>query len=408
MIAGMRKIPTAFLIILLLLPVSAQEETPPFRSRVFEREFEPALDENGLSGVIVLMMEKGEVVYLKGLGDIPPDLNAPYPIGRLADTFISTTILMLQERGVLEIRAPLEIFESRVTTHQLLNHTAGLGSAVLNPVDWIPAAEITPDTFPRASRFSYCTRCYGLLVDLASTWNGQPYDQLLTDTIFYPLHMDDTRVEDGQIVTTPADMTHWLGMFLQNGRWDAVQLIQPDSIRAMQSPTIPTRRRLNEDYGYGWFVRKNIGLGVRDPAKDRLATAYDLEAYRAQITMIPLYQKGIFILSPEPTRGLEALMDIAVKHFMGWTPPEKNQPESLSLFTGRFRAEDGTEMVIEENNNQLRVRYQGRIYPLDNPETRQFVFRTRGKTATIYFEYTSGSLFSFVLSIDGVTQVFSR
>lgn len=109
MIAGMRKISTAFLIILLLLPVSAQEETPPFRSRVFEREFEPALDENDLSGVIVLMMEKGEVVYLKGLGDIPPDLDAPYPIGRLADTFISTTILMLQERGILEIRAPLEI-----------------------------------------------------------------------------------------------------------------------------------------------------------------------------------------------------------------------------------------------------------------------------------------------------------
>ncbi len=388
----------------LMLPVKAQETT--FRPRAFEREFEAALRDRGINGVMVLMMEKGEVVYLESLGETPPDLEAEYPIGRLADTFISTAVLMLQERGLLDVTLPLSRFlpdvQVELTTHQLLNHTAGLGSAILNPVDWIPVGEATEKS--SVFGFSYCTRCYGMLVDLTRQMTQQPFDQILSQSIFYPLHMDSTHIQDGQIFTTIQDMAHWLGMFLQNGRWDAVQLVQPDTIRKMQSPTIPTRRRVNEEYGYGWFVRKNIGLDVRDPNQDRLATAYDMGAYRAQITMIPLYQKGILILSPEPTSGLEGLMEIAVRHFMGWQPPEKNQPESLSLFTGTFRTEDGTEIVIEETSRGLRVRYEGKTYALENPETRQFVFQNH----TIFFEYQSGSLFNFVLSTDGVTRVFTR
>ncbi|MBZ0306964.1 MAG: beta-lactamase family protein [Anaerolineae bacterium] len=386
------------------LPAQVQQST--FRPRAFEREFQTALRESDLDGVIVLMMEKGEIVYLESLGETPPDPEAEYAIGRLADTFISTSVLMLQEHGLLDVTVPLSRFLPEIqvdtTPHQLLNHTAGLGSAILHPLDWIPAEEVTERN--SAFGFSYCNRCYGLLVDLTQQMTQQPFDRILRQSIFYPLHMDSTRIEDGQIFTTVQDMTHWLGMFLQHGRWGAAQLIQPETIRKMQSPTIPTRRRLNEEYGYGWFVRKNIGLEVRDPNLDRLASAYDLGEYRAQITLIPLYQKGILILSPDSTSGLEGLMEIAVRHFMGWQPPEKNQPESLSLFAGTFRAEDGTEIVIEESSRGLRVRYDGKTYALENPETRQFVFQNH----IIFFEYQSGTLFNFVLSTDGVTQVFTR
>lgn len=410
-------------LILTVVPVTAQDkpEPPNFRPAAFEREMESALQANNLDGVMVLLMDKGEVVYLDGIGTNaagqPFDLEESYPIGRLADMFIATSILMLQERGWVEVEdfasnSLPELTADPLTSillRQLLNHSAGLGTAETALIEKItPTAELAEHSqfFP-GSRFSYCTRCYGLLIHLTEMLNGKPFDELLHDTMFYPLHMDNTRLEEGQLITTLPDMAHWLGMLLQNGRWESVQLIQPQTIREMQKATIPTNRNQNEHAGYGWLVQKNLGLGVRDPLDDQLATVLDFGEYRAQMTTLPYFQRGVLLLTDQPTAGLESLMAVAVKHFLGWQPPEFEKITGLRGYTGVFRTPTNEEIILREQGDGLEIEIQGQTAPLTQVDVRQFVYVLDGKRGNVYFDLNAqGSVFT--LSIAGISQVFTR
>lgn len=417
----MKKLLLILSLMLFFVPSHAQEEiTPPiFRPKPFEREFEATMQQHKIDGVMVLMMEKGEVVYLEGVGTNaagePFDLETTYPLGRLADMFITTTVMMLHEQELVDETTPINNYFPElnfdpirsILLRQLLNHSAGLGTAELAPLDKISEITAEDSEYFAGNRFSYCTRCYGLLVHLVEMMNGKPYDELLSESIFYPLHMDNTVVEAGQIYTTPEDMTHWLGMLLQNGRWDAVQLIKPDTIRDMQKARIPTNRSANEHYGYGWFVQKNLGLGLREPERDIMATVYDLGEYRAQMTIVPHYQRGILLLTDQPTTGLNPLMAVAVEHFMGWTAPEFTAPETLTGFTGVFRTEGKVELIIREATHGLEVEYAGQTVPLTRMDVYQFDFMLDDQRGTIFFDFRNqGSLFT--LTLDGITQVFSR
>ncbi|HLA43996.1 MAG TPA: serine hydrolase domain-containing protein, partial [Aggregatilineales bacterium] len=351
-------------------------QTAPFDPIAFEHRMQDAIEISGIDGLVILLVAGDDVVFLSALGQDangePMNPVSAFDIGRLSDSFLATLVIAESERGLIEPRDAVDILiddftlpgrqsTANITVSRLLNHTAGLGGTALAPLESLPMESLQDLIllhYPGA-RFSYCTRCYGMLVTLLERLSGKSLSDLMHDIIFYPLQMDSTRIEDHRILTTALDMAKFISMQAQAGRWQQVQMLKPENLLMMQTRIVDTERSLDEEYGYGWFVDSDAGLETITRADDRLITAYDFENYSAQMTIAPAYRRGILLLTDQPTDGLDSLMNIALEAFMGWTPPPFDVPADLRIIAGNFSSTDpilGGDIVLEvippdENNS---------------------------------------------------------
>ena len=97
----------------------------------------------------VLVAENGRVIYKKGLGyanmewNIPNRPDTKHRLGSITKQFTSTLILQLVEQGKVKLDGKLSDYlpdyrkdtGSKITIHQLLNHTSGIPSYTGLPGD---------------------------------------------------------------------------------------------------------------------------------------------------------------------------------------------------------------------------------------------------------------------------------
>src|SRR5688500_552816 len=95
----------------------------------------------------VLVADKGKIIYEKGFGSanmewaIPNQPDTKFRIGSITKQFTATLVLQLVEEGKIKIDAKLSDYlpdyrkdtGSKVTIHQLLNHTSGIPSYASSP-----------------------------------------------------------------------------------------------------------------------------------------------------------------------------------------------------------------------------------------------------------------------------------
>src|SRR5688500_14845052 len=95
----------------------------------------------------VLVAENGKVIYEKGFGSanmewaIPNQPDTKFRIGSITKQFTATLILQLVDEGKIKLDANLSDYlpdyrkdtGSKVTIHQLLNHTSGIPSYASSP-----------------------------------------------------------------------------------------------------------------------------------------------------------------------------------------------------------------------------------------------------------------------------------
>lgn len=391
-----------------------------------ENDLQAAMRDQDIAGLVVMLVEGDEIVYWGGLGvnaaGEPMDPTARYPIGRLAESLLTTLAMVKVEKGLFDPTMRMVNFVPNfalsssdatpvLTPSRLMNHTAGLGGDSLKPLDALSFEVLrqVPVEFYPGSRFSYCVSCTAALVGLLQWLTGQPLDSLLEETIFYPLHMDQTRLEAGEIITTAPDLANFMSVHLQAGRWREVQLITPESIKTLHSGIVATARSDTEYYGYGWFVTPNAGLTVVEEEDDRLIAARDMGNYTAQMTLAPAYRRGILLLTDQPSKGLDKLMEIAVETFFGWTPPAF-EPFRLPYYEGVFISQDphlGGELSIEAVNDGVQVTYHSATSQALFLDQRTLVFEQEGRELRFYFERSSQAARA-ILSRDGVTAAFYR
>jgi D-alanyl-D-alanine carboxypeptidase len=90
-------------------------------------------------GAVLAIVSDGAMVFRKGYGlanvewgiSMPPD--AVFPIASLTKQFTAVAIMVLKERGLIALDAPMEMYlpdfstqGRHVTVRHLLNHTSGL------------------------------------------------------------------------------------------------------------------------------------------------------------------------------------------------------------------------------------------------------------------------------------------
>lgn len=261
----------------------------------------------------VLVARGGTVLLSKGYG--PADERAAIPntprtrfrIGSITKQFTAMAILVLQERGKLDVRDPMCRYVTPcpqawapITLEQLLTHTSGIpdytnfadfpgviGTPVSLP-DLIARFADRPLDFPPGVRWSYSNSGYILLGAVIERVAGQSYAAFLQDHIFGPLGMTDS----GYDVNSPALPAHATGYLSAHVKpvyldmsefyaagalystvedlhtWNlalaAHHLISKQSTDAMLAAHIPCPANgcaLPTDlgYGYGWFVAKDAG-----------------------------------------------------------------------------------------------------------------------------------------------------
>ncbi len=266
------------------------------------------LDNHSFMGS-VLVARKGDVLLSKGYGfanlewKIPNTPSTKFRLGSVTKQFTSACILLLEERGKLQVNDPVKKYMpdapaswDKITIYHLLTHTSGVPNftgfpdyqateGIPSPVEKMVARfRDKPLDFEAGAQWRYSNSGYVLLGYLIEKISGKPYSQFLQGSIFTPLGMKDSGYDSnsaiierrasgyspspngplnapfihmsvphaaGALYSTTEDLLRWeLALF-------GGKILSPDSLRKMTTP-------FQHEYACGLAVRTVNGRKVID------------------------------------------------------------------------------------------------------------------------------------------------
>ncbi|PZV05387.1 MAG: serine hydrolase [Leptolyngbya sp.] len=163
----------------------------------------------------VMVMRGGEPVMSRGYGmadlahQVPHSPDTRFRIGSMTKQFTAAAILQLQDRGLVDVQAPVATYlpdypNPTITLHHLLTHAAGLPNLTSFPdfAEWmdqpttldalIARFQDLPLEFEPGSQHRYSNSGYVLLTKVIETVSGQSYADYVTENLFAPLGMENT------------------------------------------------------------------------------------------------------------------------------------------------------------------------------------------------------------------------
>lgn len=233
--------------------------------------------EGGIPSAVVAMAANGEIVYS---GSYMSSLHRQYPVASFTKTFVALSVLILQERGLVDIDAPVSRYlpvhlendalgGGPVTVRHLLTHSSGLSSGGnVRIFDLDPPLAVPLQTCPAGMRFAYSNPGYNILGRLVSGVSGIPVGIYIRINILEPLDMKETVAPDTMpgasgIISTAADLLKYGTMLARRGRNGDKILVREETFTEIFRPAIELPRSVYEEYrGIGWRVWSVKGIPV--------------------------------------------------------------------------------------------------------------------------------------------------
>ncbi|HTQ95706.1 MAG TPA: serine hydrolase domain-containing protein [Candidatus Acidoferrum sp.] len=258
---------------------------------------------------LAMAIVRGADVRKQGYGLANLEDGAPvttqtvFQIGSMTKQFTSFAVMLLVEEGKVSLDNKLGTYLPEVpavcrdvTIRQLLSHTSGIkdyteqpGLDAIRRLDQLPQQLLNiianqPLDFPSGTRFAYSNTNYLLLGMLIEKVSKQSYDDFLTQRIFTPLEMMQTRVNHsadiipyraqgysripgqtqnadyfspsnafggGNLVSSMDDLVKWEEALSEH------KLLKPESYTAMW--TSASNQNDVFPYGFGWSINKQNG-----------------------------------------------------------------------------------------------------------------------------------------------------
>ena len=189
------------------------------------------------------------------------------------------------------------IADTSVTLRDMLSHRTGLLAyadlaaepGVLTREEYVKVATAAKPGFPFRSKFQYSNAMYSAVGEIIGKVNHSTWERVVQDDIFRPLQMATsvsslkqlTTVPDhptgyvysentktwqpvpppqslealapgGNIAASLHDMTQWLRMLSNGGRFDGRAFVSPGSFRELTTPQVPINSSLS--YALGWAI----------------------------------------------------------------------------------------------------------------------------------------------------------
>jgi D-alanyl-D-alanine carboxypeptidase len=260
----------------------------------------------------VLVGMNGKIVFEKGYGlaneewGIPNSPSTEYRIFSMTKQFTGACILLLEERGLLNVQDPVSKYVSdlpeswqMITIHQLLTHTSGipnnpdtprareLDRLGAKPRELLAIAATLPLEFKPGTQLHYSNSGYVLLGMIIEKVSGLNYAEFLKKNIFEPLGMkhsgyDDQSlilknrasgysIRDGQVIN--ADPVSMTVPFAAGGIYSTVEdiflwnealtvpglLFTAHSLEQMFAVYPETTAYGGQNYGYGVVIAHRFG-----------------------------------------------------------------------------------------------------------------------------------------------------
>ncbi|MEO1241725.1 MAG: serine hydrolase domain-containing protein [Pseudomonadota bacterium] len=330
--------------------------------------------EHDIPGVSVSIVRNGRPLFVKGYGfaDIDGGERASgdetlFRIGSVSKTFIWTAVMMLAERGAIDLDADVntylkgveipEKFGAPVTMNHLMAHRAGFEDTF--GVFTIPREgdisltdalnkNMPARVFPPGARTSYSNWGSALAAKIIEDVTGETYEDFLFLEILNPLGMSSTALSGpasmppalrarlakgyelkagalveadlmnigpyapaGAMSMTAEDMTRWMQLHLGGGSVDNVRLMTPQTHGDMWGRAFSDRSG-GADLAHGFFSRSYRGY---DAYGHGGATA----AFYTYMDLIPELGIGVYVSQNATTdRTLVSdLSKLVIDHVVG-------------------------------------------------------------------------------------------
>lgn len=173
--------------------------------------------ENKLSGA-VLVAKDGVTIASKAAGvanqatGAPITLSTRFNLGSLNKMFTAVAIAQLAQAGRLSFDAPISTYlpdypnkevANKVTIHQLLTHTSGMGmywnekfmaqrEKMVTVAAHLPLFASDPLLFPPGEKFQYSNSGYMVLGAIIEKLSGQDYYSYVQEHVYKPAGMTET------------------------------------------------------------------------------------------------------------------------------------------------------------------------------------------------------------------------
>jgi CubicO group peptidase (beta-lactamase class C family) len=405
-----RRLVALFLYVASATAAHAQSSDPTSRMQQIIQHY---TDNKTFMGT-VLVAKDGKTLLDQGYGfadlewQIPNSPTTKFRLGSLTKQFTAASILLLAERGKLNIDDPVSKYMpdapaawSKVTIYNVLTHTSGIPSFTgfpdyastewkdTTPTELVARFRDKPLDFEPGTKFFYSNSGYVLLGYLIEKISGQTYADFVQQNIFTPLGMSDTGVDSNAAILpkraqgyapSPKGVVHagYISMTIPLSagalysttgdllKWEQAlfggKVLKPESLVKMTTP-------FKNDYGFG--------VSIRTANSHKVITHNGgIEGFNTSLNFYPDEKLTVIVLGNLTTGTPDQIANYLGKAALGETVLFNSErkaisvsPELLAQYTGTYQMAPGVNMVIDIKDGHLTGKL-GNQMALDlSPET---------------------------------------
>lgn len=389
----------------------------------------------GEPGASLLVKKNGQILHRKGYGTADLELGIPiepdmsFRLGSMTKQFTAVSILMLEERGKLSVKDPIDQYlpdfprqGKTITIENLLTHTSGVVDYT-SLSEWMPlwrkdmsVPEIIalfkdkPLDFAPGEHWKYSNSGYILLGAIIEKASGETYENFVRKNIFDPLgmkhsyygsasHVLPRRIPGygrdrtgfvnaafismtqpfaaGSLLSSVDDLALWNEALLAN------TLIKKESLDRAWTP-FKLNDGTNTGYGYGWSISNYEGRRLIEHGGGIMGfSTYGMLFPDDRVLIVLLTNSAVEGRDPEPfaVQVADLVLGITPKVIKPVTLDEKD----LAPLVGVYANWDNKEITISREGAKAFVQRSGSVkrelIPLSRVE-----FAVKDRPTRIVFE----------------------
>jgi CubicO group peptidase (beta-lactamase class C family) len=425
------------------------QQEPAFIHDSLDRYIQKGLSDWNLPGLAVVIVKDGKVVWMKGYGvrDIetkkPVDENTLFMIASNTKLFTGSSLALLETQRKISLNDPItkyfpsyRLYDTTstqlVSIRDMLSHHIGTKTFEGDFTFWNTALSreeimwrmrYLKPPFHFRQEFGYCNSCFLTAGQVVQVATGDSWEHFVQTNFLDPLGMDQTRIlstEVGEqpnvatpyttsysdhlnrvpydnwnnlapaasIVSNVHDLSHWLFMQLDSGRYQGKEIISWETVQKTRIAntwisSAKSRRYPTHFEGYG------LGLFMADYAGRQIYWhTGGAGGMVSNVCFVPEEKLGIAILTNNDNQEfyedlrhqvLDAYLGVPytnrsqqdlpyflkqsaedMKEINGWTARVKNNKTGLSLsaYAGVYTNTLYGKIHISQEGNHLLIRYE--------------------------------------------------
>lgn len=351
-----------------------------------DKEVQELMEQYHTAGLAIAVVHKDQVIYSKGYGhrniekSLPVDEHTIFGIGSVTKSFTGSLLGILEDKKQLQLTdiprkyiPELSFYNSTMDTsiqlHHLISHTSGIphlsaeSTAVLfgssDKNELVKRLKYLPPSAEVGTQFIYNNLIYTLAGIVTERITGKSWEQNLSDMIFTPLGTTHTyanvytaekdanfaygyavdatnmpvrvlpehvpmRSAGGNIYSSIDDMSKWVSVWMNHGRYHNMQILPEDYLKKATSPiqimSLDTTQPVRH-YGYGWMTHEYEGY-------PKIEHSGGISGYTSNVAMYPSEDLAIIVLTNQTGSNIVYRITDSITHrLLNIQPTNTTDPE---------------------------------------------------------------------------------